>query len=146
MADADHHGSGARTVRVTDFKELRRQAGLAPTQLAEALDVSTATIEAWERGLNSPPDIEVAARMVEAFAGSDATGQQGKNLIFNHYPLRVARDLLSLSVEQMAEEFGPYSRSSWTKIEASFRSLPDETLRRIEDRVRAKLAEIGAIK
>jgi transcriptional regulator with XRE-family HTH domain len=128
----------------SDFRTLRRQFGLSPTQVAEALDVSPATVEAWERGLNSPPDIRSARTRVDAFAQADPSGQQGKNLLFGHYPLRLARELLSLSVDEMASRFG-FSKSHWTKVEANFRTLPPETLKEIETFVRARLAEVCGI-
>lgn len=142
MADADFRRK-ARSEDI-DFKSLRRQFGLTPMQVAEALAVSTATIEAWERGLNSPPDIGTATDKIGAFAKSGPSRQQGKNLLFGHYPLRLGRELLSLSIEEMATQFG-YSKSSWTKIEANFRPLPADKLERIESFVRTKLAEICGI-
>ena len=141
MSNVRKLAAADRSAESADFKRLRQDHDLSITQMAEAMEVSTATIEAWERGLNSPPYVRVLEERVAEFARAFPSKQQGRNLLFGCYPLRLARELLALDVEQMAGRFG-YSKSSWTKIEANFRTIPPEKLAEIEEFVRIRLAEV----
>lgn len=141
MSNVHQLAAADRSAESADFKRLRQEYELSMTQIAKAMEVSTATIEAWERGLNSPPDVRELEEKVAKFARSFPTRQQGRNLLFGCYPLRLARELLSYDIEKMAARFG-YSKSSWTKIEANFRALSPEKLEEIEVFVRARLAEV----
>lgn len=67
-------------------------------------------------------------------------GVQDRNLLFACYPVRLARELLGLDTAWMARKFG-YSEKEWRRIEANLLVLPLEMRGRIEDFVRASLAE-----
>jgi len=141
MSNVHQLAAADRSAESGDFKRLRQEHDLSTTQIAKAMGVSTATIEAWERGLNSPPYVKVLEARVAEFARAFPSKQKGRNLLFGYYPLRLARELLALDVGQMAARFG-YSKSSWTKIEANFRTIPAEKLAEIEEFVRIRLAEV----
>lgn len=62
-------------------------------------------------------------------------------LLFGHYPLRMARELIGFSVPRMAAEFG-YAKTEWMRIEANIMPLPVELVHPIEQFVRCKLAQM----
>lgn len=121
-------------------RDARREFGLSLAQAAKALGVSAATVENWERMDNPRVSTD---RLTEAYGNfcHAANRDLGNNLLFGSYPLRLARQLLQISPEDMAEQFG-YSKAAWLKLEANARPLPDSKILEIEDRVRSKLAQI----
>lgn len=120
------------------IRDIRRELGLSLSQAAAALEVSAATIEIWESNPETAPcSIEISDRF-HAFIAKNGI-QAGKNLIFGCYSLRLGREILGISIDQMAKDYG-YSKSSWLRIESNCRSLPDEKLKNIELRVKNHLA------
>ncbi len=123
-------------------RALRDDYGLTITQAAKALETSPSTIELWEAHAHTPqpcpttviPDRERARIRLERYVRDHGIAAN-KNLIFGVYPLRIARDILGLSVEKIASEYG-YKPSTWQKLEANIRTLDREKLSQIEQRVR----------
>lgn len=66
-------------------------------------------------------------------------GNKDNNVLFGAYPLRLARLILGLTVDQMAHKWG-YTPAAWQKVEANVRKLDEERLRRIEHQVRSHFA------
>jgi DNA-binding XRE family transcriptional regulator len=122
------------------LRNTRREFGLSLAQAAKALGVSAATIENWERSGNPRLSTDDVSKSYSNF-GHAADRDVGNNLLFGSYPLRLARQLLQVSPDEMATQFG-YSKAAWLKLEANARPLPDTKLFEIEERIRSKLAQI----
>ena len=119
------------------LRNVREQAELSLVQAAVALEISPVTLDAWEQGRKPQSDPTTVASKYKAYRDNTNYCQRnGNNLIFGVFPLRVARDVLGLSVEELAASVG-YSQSSWTKIEANARILPNDKLFEIEGRLMA---------
>lgn len=127
--------------RQPDARNARIEYGLTILEAAKALDLSASAIEELERSDEPRFSLVEIRRKYELFLGTGGAG--GKNLIFGHYPLRMAREVLGLSLEDMAGAFG-YTANSWKRIEAHARPLQRETLERIERQVREKFSAICA--
>lgn len=118
-------------------KEIRKEYGLSLLEAAIALGLSASALEGMERApLTSEESLR---RKYELFCGTRSSS--GKNLIFGHYPLRVAREILQLTVDEMAARFG-YTGNSWRRIEANARPLSADTIRAIERQVRERFSTI----
>ena len=121
------------------LRGIRNEYGLSVLQAAHALSTSAAAIERMERSDDPSVSAEEIRRQYELFAGCG--GVVGKNLVFGHYPLGMARELLSLDIGQMAARYG-YTVNSWKRIEADARPLRPELLQQIEEDVRDELATV----
>lgn len=125
-----------------DFRSLRKELGLTRTQAAIAMGTSPATIENWERGDSPGPNEVTATNALQTFLrenGDDAG--IGKNLLFGHYPLRLARELLEIPVEEIAKRYG-YKKSAWQSFEGNRRPLKPGVLEKIEEDVRQYFGEL----
>jgi transcriptional regulator with XRE-family HTH domain len=140
MTNVIEFGVGARPINKTNLREARKEFGLSLSQAAAALDTSPVMIENWERNSGMGPSIELIVDKFQSFIqkhGSEA----GKNLIFGHYSLRMARELLGLSIQQVAEKYG-YKPSVWPRLENNSRLLPEDKIKQIEEDVRSHFARI----
>ncbi len=127
-----------------DLRKARVKAELSLNQAAVALEISPTTLDAWEQGRKPQVAVEAAAERFDAFRKStEEVWRTGENLIFGVFPLRVARDVLGWSIDEIATEFS-YSRSSWTKMEANARLLPKEAMDRLQDMVGAAWSDACA--
>jgi transcriptional regulator with XRE-family HTH domain len=115
---------------------LRNEYGLTLTQAAEALSISTGNLENIEQGRKNVVEFTLSdiENLYEDYLSISGL-YTDKNLLFNTYPLRVARDILELTIEEFAELNG-YKLESWKKIESHRRKLPKEKIREIEKSVR----------
>lgn len=117
------------------LRSARDMHGLTLRQAAAALEISPITLDGWEQGRKPQMDVDVVNIKFEEFKSkAEFCWKTGNNLLFGAFPLRVARDILGLSASEMAEEL-MMSHSSWTKMEANARIVPDSTLSLIEGRV-----------
>ena len=123
------------------LRDIRKQFGLSLAQAASAADVSPATIENWERSGGSSISPEQLSERYAAYCARSSLSRGGNNLVFGCYPLRLARQLLEVDVEELAREFG-YSSSSWLKLEANVRTLPSAKIAALEEKLRQKLAQV----
>lgn len=123
---------------VTIGRQLRRRresAGLTMAQAAISLGISPITLDGWEQGRKpqiSPEDADLS--FTKFRSDTNACRRAGNNILFGVFPIRIARDILQLSLEDMANEFG-YSSSSWSKMEANARIVPKDKLKQIETQV-----------
>ncbi|HEY4489058.1 MAG TPA: hypothetical protein VJA87_01095 [Candidatus Paceibacterota bacterium] len=119
-------------------RALRNAHKLSPIQAGLALGISPITVVAME---GSGPRTRSLQELKEAYSSfaSQYPENYGHNLLFGTYDLRLGRELLGLTVEQMATRYGTYSRSSWTKFEANARILPANILGKIELDVRKRM-------
>lgn len=125
-----------------DFRTLRTELGLTRAQAAIAMGASPATIENWERNPDSGPNEVTATNKMQTFIrenGDDAT--VGKNLLFGHYPLRLARELLEVSIEDIANQYG-YKKSAWQRFEGNSRPLNKDILLKVESDVQFYFGEL----
>ncbi len=116
------------------IRDIRNEYGLSVVQAAKALETSPSTIEAWEAHPDMGPQEKTARAKIANFVlehGRDG----GKNLLFGAYPLRLAREILGLSIKEMASAHG-YTVPAWQKIEAHARILARDKILEIEDCVR----------
>ena len=117
------------------LRDAREEQGLTLRQAATALEISPITVDNWEQGRKPQLEVDFVVEKYKDFkTNTESCWKTGNNLLLGAFPLRVARGILGLSAAEMAEKFD-YSHSSWTKIEANARILPDATLRLIEDEV-----------
>lgn len=122
------------------LRDARREYGLSLLEAAKALGVSPTQLER-EEGRPSPGmDLCQVRSRFELFVATQGPAA-GKNLIFGVLPLRVARDIMGLSVDTMAMRYDA-SPSHWRKLECHARELSVDTLHRIEADVRTSFAEI----
>jgi len=128
-------------VHAISLRSIRNEYGLTILEAARALDLAASTVEQLER--DEGPDIspEQVRQKYEMYAAT--TNSDGRNLIFGHYPLRMARELLGLSLDEMAARFG-YKTSSWKRIEANARPLRPGVREEIEHQVRTRFTAICA--
>lgn len=122
------------------LRDVRREFAFTLAQAAAALGVSASTVENWERTGSDRITVAAMRRAYSIFA-EDSNWASGNNLVFGCYPIRLARQLLELSVAEMAVEFG-YTKSAWLKIEANARCLSKDRIAEIENRVRTRLAAV----
>ena len=124
----------------SEFRKIRDEFGLSVLQAAEALSVSAATLENWER--NGCASITaLGLREKYTFCASRGSSFQGENVLFGGYPMRFGRQVLQMSVDEMGAKAG-YSKAAWLKIEGNARKLPDEKVELIENLVRARMAAL----
>ncbi|HEU0098703.1 MAG TPA: helix-turn-helix domain-containing protein [Allosphingosinicella sp.] len=113
----------------------REEARLTLAQAATALGISPITLDGWEQGRKPQISADDAERAYDRFRrDTNNCRKAGNNLIFGVFPVRIARDILELSLEEMAQELG-YSASSWSKMEANARIVPADKIAQIETRV-----------
>jgi DNA-binding transcriptional regulator YiaG len=115
--------------------QIRNEYGLLLTQAAQALGTLPRTLEIWEANPGMGPSPDYVRSKLEGFLIEHGP-EAGKNLLFGVYPLRLARDILGFSVEQIAREHG-YSKVGWQKFEANSRVLESSKIGALEERVRA---------
>lgn len=126
--------------RENEFRDLRKSFGLSILQAAQALEVSASTLENWEQLRSFKLTIAAIESSYQRYSNNLVPGS-GKNVLFGSYPLRLARMLLRLDVEQIASEFG-YTEAAWLKIESNARILTEDKIEVIEDRLRAQMADL----
>jgi DNA-binding XRE family transcriptional regulator len=110
----------------------RENSTLSLAQAAAAIGISPITLDGWEQGRK--PQIsshDAALKYSEYRINTNYCHKHGNNLIFGVFPICIAKNILDVSTKEMAEMCG-YSLSSWTKMEANHRILPDDKLKDIE--------------
>lgn len=124
------------------IKRIRLEFALPLVEAATVLGISASTLEREEAKTDASLNYNDVARKYELHVAS-ADGKQKRrgNLIFGSLPLKVARHILDLSIEQMARRQG-YSLGHWKKIETNFRSISDERIRGIEQEVKAEFENL----
>ena len=108
---------------------------LTLSQAATALGISPITLDAWEQGRK--PQISVAdatSRYKKYRVDTNFCRKSGNNLLFGVFPIRIAREILGVSLDEMAVKL-EYSTSSWSKMEANARIVPAEKISEIESLV-----------
>lgn len=130
-----------RQAHALDLRGIRNEYGLSLLQAAIALRISASALEDLERSGDPKMGGEEIRRRYELFVGTNAP--EGKNLIFGHYPLRMAREILGVSVEEIAAANG-YTANTWKRIEANARPLRRDILQKIECQVRDKFKAVCA--
>lgn len=142
MAEIYTFELGGCSNELRSIRELRKEMGLSLSQAAAAMGVSAATIENWEANPGMGPGPDIVTDKLQSFIRENGT-DAGKNLVFGHYPLRVARELLGMSVAEIAKAYG-FSPSAWQKLESNGRALSKERLSVIEEDVRNHFERICA--
>ncbi|MGO7078718.1 hypothetical protein ACCT03_33700 [Rhizobium johnstonii] len=122
------------------IRQIRIRKGLSIVQAAAALRTTPSNIELWEANPGMGPKRFVVSNHFDNFLRENDPGC-GKNLLFNRYPLSLARDILSLNVEEIAALFG-YKKSTWQKFESHTRVLSADDLARLEDMVRERFSVV----
>ena len=121
---------------VSKIKKLRDEYGLTVIQAAAALGTKSSNIELWEANSDLGPGEDYLRSRFENFVRENGASSVS-NMLFSVYPLKLAREILGLSIEDIAHEYGDYSKSAWQKFESNDRILGREILLQIEDKVRA---------
>ena len=123
-----------------DLRRLRKKYNLSLNEAGVALGKSAITLDLWEcrdTSVLSLNDIESAYQAHrERNPLPIAT-----NSLFGHLPLRVARVILKLSLEEMARKYG-FSKAPWTKFEAEARTLCGPVKEKVEADVRERMLYI----
>ena len=90
-----------------DLRKARHDNDLSLVQAAIALDVVPSTLDSWERGKGSGVCPDKAFLAYKEYCQNTANMRRaGKNVLFGCFPLRVARDLLDMSIAEISDEFG----------------------------------------
>lgn len=129
-----------RLVDGSKVRRVREEYGLSVIQAAAALDTTSSNIELWEANWDLGPGEDFLRSQFENFVRSKSA-EDLSNLLFSVYPLKIAREILGLTIEEIAHQFGDYSKSAWQKFESNDRVLDRSILLMIEDRVRIHFAE-----
>lgn len=120
--------------------DARKRYGLTLLEAARALGTSPTRLER-EEGRRVPTiDAGKAAAKFEIFR-AEGQGSAGKNLLFGVLPLRAARDILDMSVDDIASKYG-LSPSHWRKLECHAREVSPDMLNRLERDVRQSFESI----
>jgi hypothetical protein len=125
--------------RDSDVRLVRKEYGLSVIQAAAALGTSGRNLEVWEANPGMGPGVDFLRSQFENYVrenGEDLVS----NMLFSVYPLKIARDILGFPIEEIAREFGGYSKAAWQKFESNDRVLDREILRQIEMSVREHFA------
>jgi DNA-binding XRE family transcriptional regulator len=117
-------------------EELRNEFGLSRAQMADAIDVAPATIEAWESGRRRlTRDVaEIRNQLVRRTESLP----DSQNLVFRRYRFSLAKELLDLTLAECAAQFG-VSINYWTECEKNRRRIDPLLLSRIEETIREQL-------
>ncbi|MBL4795964.1 MAG: helix-turn-helix domain-containing protein [Oleispira sp.] len=119
-----------------NFRAIRESYDLTQAEAAVAMGTSPATIENWERKNTAVPDLRsVKIRLQRVARRKNAGETLGKNMLFDHYPLRMARTMLKLDLEGIAAMFD-YSTTAWQRFESNNRPLNREKLDQLEEEIR----------
>lgn len=108
----------------------RQEFGLSLVQASRILGISAPTLEKYETRSGLRMTISDVRNKFEYFV-STTDENVGKNLIFHHLPLRVAREIMGYSVEEIATKYD-YSGGTWRKFECNQRELPNDVLVRLQ--------------
>jgi transcriptional regulator with XRE-family HTH domain len=135
--------NGVPDKRRSQINAIRREYGLSLLQGATALNISASELERLEGDKSYAPNIEEFACKFENFIMTSG-GTAGNNLLFRTYPMRVAREILNLSVSQIAKRYG-YTAESWKKIEANARPIDLAKIKLIENDVRDQFSSVCEI-
>ncbi|RYG86604.1 MAG: XRE family transcriptional regulator [Alphaproteobacteria bacterium] len=120
----------------------RQDRGLSLTQAACALGIAPVTLESWEIGQKSQVSIGRAHKAYDDFVGNtDKARRTGTNLLFGCFPMRVARDILGLTIQEISSLFD-YAPSYWKKIEANARYARPDVIEELERRISARMAAV----
>jgi DNA-binding transcriptional regulator YiaG len=142
-------------------RQLREQGfGLSKVEAAAALGKSASTLENWELlvaryekasatdkksiSLSVVMERPEASKLLEAYVKKKKR-PTADNLLFGVYPLRVGREILEKTLDQIAAKYG-YKPDTWKKMEANIRPLDKKILGQIEDEMRDHLAKRCQIK
>lgn len=118
-----------------NLRTARTNSRLSLAQAATALGISPTTLDSWEQGRKPQLTDETAkARYADFRKDTNNCRNTGNNLLFGVFPIRIAREILDFSVEEMAKELG-YSVSSWSKMESNARLVPKDKITELERRV-----------
>ncbi len=112
----------------------RKEYGLSLSQAAVALGMSPTQVERDELRAKPTVDVNQARQAFEVFIATHLGSGAGKNLLFGQMPLRVARDILGMSVAQIAARHG-MSESQWRKMECHARLLEKPVLDQIQQAI-----------
>ncbi|MEA2886894.1 MAG: hypothetical protein QOD11_1254 [Bradyrhizobium sp.] len=119
-----------------DVEELRLEFGLSRGQLADAIDVAPATVEAWESGRRRlTRDINELRDLLVQRINNVPSSQ---NLIFGRYRFSLAKELLGAALEECAKQFG-VTPNYWMECEKNRRVIDPSLLARIEKTIREQL-------
>jgi transcriptional regulator with XRE-family HTH domain len=118
---------------LSEVKRIRKEYNLTVLEMAGALDTYPSNIELWESKPGMGPNSEQIVAMVQYYINVHAHEKE-TNFLFDTYPLRVARDMLGLSVAQISTEYG-INEAVWRKYENNSRLLDRKVLRNIESKI-----------
>ena len=123
------------------IRTLRKRHGLSPLQLGKAVNKSPSTVEAWETGRRTLPDMAWVRKCVKAYLRSGRNISLDNNLLFRTYPLAIARELLSTTLSGIAQGY-EYRPGTWRQFEKSVRELPPDVLDDLENKIRRELLKV----
>jgi DNA-binding transcriptional regulator YiaG len=125
------------------LKQLRLEAELSSAELAKILDVSPATLEAWESGKRTiQKDSEQIRSIIQKYKSHPILCG---NLLFGIIPLKHARNMLKISIDEAAGWFN-LSKHTWSSYESNRRVVPKDILEKIEHEVAVLYAELSHLK
>ena len=119
---------------------MREEYGLSIIQAAAALGTTSSNIEIWEANPSMGPGKNFLRTQFEGFVRENGA-KAVSNMLFGVYPLKLAREILGVGIEDIASEFGGYSKSAWQKFESNDRMLDRKILLQIEDKVRKHFSD-----
>ena len=113
------------------LQALRKDYGLTLVDAAAALGKTATQLERLE--YRHPNEVPVSW-VVQRFEMCSGTEKTPSNKLFLRFPLRMARDVLGLSVEEISSRYGA-SPSQWRKFECGARCLDKNIQQRVENDV-----------
>ena len=123
-----------------DLYLIRSEFGLSLTEAASALGIVGRTLEKYESDTGISLTASEVKNKYHHFV-SISGGIDGKNLLFDQLPLRVARELMCCNISEISSKYG-YSANTWRKYECNQRELPVEIKIFVEDDMRSQFKKL----
>ncbi len=125
-----------------NLRAVRQEYNISLLQFALVLETPCSQVQIWEvQPPSSLSENEVRLK-IEVYLHSGRDVRRDNNVLFGVYPISIARQLLLLSLEEIAKLCG-YTSNSWKKIEANTRPVRHEVMNLLEELIKTKLVELG---
>ncbi|NTA40315.1 helix-turn-helix domain-containing protein [Agrobacterium salinitolerans] len=130
IASAKALGKSSIPSKGNTLNQARQRWGLSVAEAASVLEIAIADYASMEHDANIDINLVEAEYKFEEYMERVRSGPH-RNLLFSVYPLGFCREIMRLSVDEIAEMMG-YSKETWKKFESNHRSLSEDKVRRLE--------------
>lgn len=139
MVRTNSNVESLRPFNKDQVRAMRDNFGWTRAQFANAVGVSTATVEAWEFGRR---EVSLDISQMSSRSAIDCISDNHHKDVMGKYTIKEARRFLGKKVEDFASSLG-LSVSAIRSYEKGVRRPTPKTVARIEDSIRIRLGELG---